>query len=79
MGKKAARTYREAADEIEEILAKIEEDQQVDIDELAERVERAAKLIQFCFDRLRKAEMRVEKVTRDLTETATPPEEGDVC
>jgi exodeoxyribonuclease VII small subunit len=67
-------TYREAAAEIESILARLDEETDVDIDELAARVERAAELIQFCSEKLRAAELRVEKVTRELAGTAA--EEG---
>ncbi len=62
-------SYRESAAEIESILTAIDEETEVDIDELATRLERAAELIRFCSDRLRSAEMRVEKVTRDLART----------
>ena len=64
-------TYREAAAEIEEILTAIDEETDVDIDELAARVERAAELIRFCTERLRSAESRVEKVTQELARTAS--------
>lgn len=67
-------TYREAAAEIESILARLDEDTDVDIDELAARVERAAELIKYCSEKLRAAELRVEKVTRELAGTAA--EEG---
>lgn len=67
-------TYREAAAEIEEILSAIDAETDVDIDELAARVERAAELIRFCSERLRSAESRVEKVTQEFARTAS--EEG---
>ena len=67
---KKAPSYREAAAEIEEILAKIDAETDVDIDELAGQVERAAELIRLCSDKLRSAESRVEKVTRELAENA---------
>ncbi len=78
MTKKEQLTYRIAADEIDQILAELEDDQRADIDELAEKVERAAKLIRFCFERLKGAELRVEKVTRELSEaTGEPDDESD--
>lgn len=81
MGKKSAKpsppaSYREAATEIEEILSWIDEEAEVDIDELAGRVERAAELIKFCSERLRSAEMRVEKVTQELAES-TPQADAE--
>lgn len=63
-------TYRAAATEIEEILEKIDDESEVDIDELADMVERASKLISFCSDRLKGAEQRVTKVTEELAKTA---------
>ncbi len=58
--------YRDAAEEIERTLREIEDEREVDVDELADKVERAAELIRFCFDRLKKAETRVRKVTEEL-------------
>ena len=74
---KKAPSYREAAAEIEEILAKIDAETDVDIDELAGQVERAAELIRLCSDKLRSAESRVEKVTRELAENAGSDETSD--
>ena len=70
-------TYREAAAEIEEILEAIDEETDVDIDELAGRVERAAELIRFCSEKLRSAESRVEKVTQELAQEAATEETSD--
>ena len=76
-------TYREAAAEIEAILARLDEQTDVDIDELAARVERAAELIRYCSEKLRAAELRVEKVTRELAgaggdeSPAVPPRAGE--
>ncbi|MEM7260887.1 MAG: exodeoxyribonuclease VII small subunit [Planctomycetota bacterium] len=62
-------SYRAAAEEIESILGQIERDRNLDVDRLADHVERASGLIKFCYDRLEKAEMRVRKVTDDLAST----------
>ena len=59
-------TYQQAADRIEQTLKRIEGDQDVDIDELADQVETATELIQFCLGRLERAELRVQKVTEKL-------------
>jgi exodeoxyribonuclease VII small subunit len=80
---KKAPTYREAAAEIEQILARLDEESDVDIDELTARVERAAELIRFCSEKLRAAELRVDKVTRELAGAtseegaAAPPAPGE--
>ncbi len=61
--------YADALDELEEILAELE-DGDVDIDRLAERVRRAAELLEVCRGRIEDA--RVE-VTRIVAELATDP------
>lgn len=68
--------YSEAAAEIEEILETIDASDSVDIDQLAEQVERAAELIRLCWDKLHAAELRVEKVTETLAEATGEVEES---
>ena len=63
------------AAEIERTLREIESDENVDIDELADRVERASELIQFCLGRLEQAELRVRKVTEKLSRATGTPED----
>lgn len=70
--------YKDAASEIDSILAKIEQDSGIDVDELADKVERASHLIGFCLERLRGAELRVRKVTEELSRAAQAGDsEGD--
>lgn len=57
-------TYREATEEIEEILDKIENGE-IDIDELTGQIKRAAALLQSCKDKLFQTEQEVEQVLRD--------------
>ncbi len=64
-------TYREAMQELDGILAEIEEESEVDIDELAGKAERAAQLIQVLDERLRSAEIRIRNVTEELTRDET--------
>lgn len=56
--------YADALDELETILREIEGDD-VDVDVLAERVARAAGLIEFCRDRIVAARSAVEEATAD--------------
>jgi exodeoxyribonuclease VII small subunit len=56
-------SYSESMDEIEAILAKIESGE-TDIDGLAAEVERAAKLLQECKDKLFRTEQEVEKIMK---------------
>lgn len=60
-------TYQEALDEIEEILEKIEHNE-LDIDELAEKVKRVSFLLKFCKDKLQKTNEEVEKILSDMEE-----------
>ncbi|MGE3166193.1 MAG: exodeoxyribonuclease VII small subunit [Planctomycetota bacterium] len=83
-GKKAShghpeepQSYREASGVIDRILAEIESDTELDVDDLADRVERASKLIDFCFERLRRADLRVRKVAEDLSRTTLAAESAD--
>ena len=59
--------YGEAVAELEAILREIEE-AEVDVDVLAERVQRAALLIDWCRARILAAREAVEEATSDLTE-----------
>lgn len=54
-------TYREATQELEDILRAIENDS-VDVDELTEKVKRSAQLIKFCKEKLRTAEKAIDQV-----------------
>ena len=56
--------YAEAMAELERILHELEHED-VDVDRLAERVARAAQLIELCRDRIRAARMEVERITVD--------------
>jgi len=53
--------YAEALTELEEILSGLE-DEDVDVDTLAEQVQRAAELIELCRERIGAAKLRIEEV-----------------
>ena len=57
--------YAAALDELETILRQLEGDS-VDIDVLAERVQRAAFLIRLCRGRIQQARVEVEQIVADL-------------
>ena len=57
--------YAEAADELEQILAVLEQDD-LDIDVLGPKVQRAALLIRVCRDRISAARLDVERIVADL-------------
>jgi len=58
-------TYAEASGELEQILDEIESGE-IDLDELSDKVERAAVLLTFCRKKLAATETKVKKVTADL-------------
>jgi len=72
MSKTRQVTYSQALTELEEIVARIESEE-IDIDILAEKVKRAAYLIQLCRGKLRNTEDEVKKSLSGLKE----PSEAD--
>ena len=60
-------TYSLALEELQEIINDLESDQ-IDIDELAKKVERANELLQQCQKRLTSTQMQVEKIIEALNE-----------
>ena len=67
--------YADAFDELERILDELEDDE-IDVDLLADRVARAAELIGICRARIESAQMNVEQIVADL-EDLTPPTSAD--
>ncbi|OKL38840.1 exodeoxyribonuclease VII small subunit [Pontibacter flavimaris] len=69
-------TYREATQELEEILRAIENDA-VDVDELTQKVQRSSQLIKLCKEKLRKAEKAIDQVfSEENCEVPAKPQEG---
>ena len=62
--------YATALEELDEILGELE-DESLDVDILAERVERASILIRFCRSRISAARSQVEQIVADLDQLAT--------
>ncbi|MBS7321843.1 MAG: exodeoxyribonuclease VII small subunit [Myroides sp.] len=58
-------TYEKAERELEQILDDLRNDR-ISIDALAEKVERASKLIVFCKERLANTEKKVENIIKEL-------------
>ena len=57
--------YREAVERLDEIIAQIE-NEDADVDELAEQVKEAVELIRLCKAKIDKAETEVKKVVEDF-------------
>jgi len=58
-------TYNEAMAEVEEILEKIE-NEELDVDELAEKVKRVSVLLKTCKDKLLKTNEQVEQILKEM-------------
>ena len=57
--------YGEAIDELEDILEEIEAED-VDLDDLADKVERASDLVELCRQKLDRTEVQVQSIIEDL-------------
>ena len=57
--------YKEAYEELQQIVSEIEEGQ-ISVDELSEKVKRAAQLIRICKTKLSSTEEDVNKILKDL-------------
>ena len=60
-------TYSDAIAETEEILLKIE-NEELDVDELAEKVKRVSTLLKICKDMLLKTNEQVEQILKEMEE-----------
>ncbi len=58
-------TYESAAKELDQILKDLENDQ-ISIDVLAERVDKAGQLLIFCSDKLRTTENKVGEIIKKI-------------
>jgi len=68
-------SYAELSSELEQILDEIESGE-IDLDELSDKVERAATLLSKCRKKLAATETKVKKVTSEL-QAAMEEQEGD--
>jgi len=64
-GEPLALSFREAMEELEGILERIE-GEEIDIDRLAEELRRAAQLLDLCRGKIRKAEVEVTQIVQSL-------------
>ncbi len=58
-------TYNEAISEIEEILEKIE-NEELDVDDLAEKVKRVSQLLKICKEKLQTTNEQVEQILKEM-------------
>jgi exodeoxyribonuclease VII small subunit len=72
-GEPPALGFREAMVELEGILARIE-GEEIDIDQLAEELRRAAQLLDLCRGKIRKAEVEVTQIVQSLEDNSQDEE-----
>jgi exodeoxyribonuclease VII small subunit len=58
-------TYKDAIEEIEEIVS-LMENEELDVDDLTVKVKRAAQLLKFCKEKLYETENEVAKIMKDM-------------
>ncbi len=58
-------SYRQAVEQLEEIVAQIENGE-LGIDELSKKVEEAAELVKMCKDKLRRTDADIEKIMEEI-------------
>ena len=61
--------YGKSIKKLEELIAKIE-NEEIDVDELSDKVKEAVELIKVCKDKIRKAELEVKTVVDGLEKGA---------
>jgi exodeoxyribonuclease VII small subunit len=61
MSAKQTDNYQKAMEELQEILSQLEREE-ITVDQLAEKVERASLLLKQCEDRLKSTEEKVKKI-----------------
>ena len=68
--------FRQAMEELEGILERIE-GEEIDIDQLAQELRRAAQLLDICRGKIRKAEVEVTQIVQTLTESSEAGDNGE--
>ncbi|MBN1597341.1 MAG: exodeoxyribonuclease VII small subunit [Bacteroidales bacterium] len=58
-------TYKEALQELEEIMLKFE-NEELDVDDLISNVKRSAELIKYCKDKLHETDREIEQIIKDI-------------
>ena len=58
-------SYKEAITEIDEILSQLENNE-LDVDELSEKVKRVSQLVTLCKEKLHNTEQEVDKILKEM-------------
>ena len=70
-------TYREAMNELQEIVDRLRQTEDIDVDDLVKDVTRAKELIDFCGGKIQKAQVQIEKIVGELRESEEGEEEPE--
>lgn len=65
--------FGEAIDRLESILRRVEAEE-IDVDELADELREATRLLELCRGKIRKAEIEVTQIVQNLERDAEPDE-----
>lgn len=58
-------TYKQAIEELEQIISDLE-NENIDLDDLLKKVERAALLVNYCKEKLKNSEINLENIIKKL-------------
>ncbi len=58
-------SYKEAISEIEEILSRLENNE-LDVDELSDKVKRVSQLVSLCKEKLHNTEEEIDKILKEM-------------
>lgn len=61
-------SYKEAISEIEEILSQLENNE-LDVDDLSEKVKRVSLLVTLCKEKLHNTEVEIDKILKEMDTT----------
>ena len=62
---KKTTSYKEAITEIDEILKQLENNE-LDVDELSEKVKRVSSLVTLCKEKLHNTELEIDKILKEM-------------
>jgi exodeoxyribonuclease VII small subunit len=64
-------SYREAMDELQQIVARLRETENVDVDDLVKDVARAKELIDYCGGKIKRADTAIKTIVGELQASDT--------
>ncbi|MFC1744405.1 exodeoxyribonuclease VII small subunit [Candidatus Riflebacteria bacterium] len=68
MPKEKNETFQDSYKKLQEIMNEIEENEDMDVDELVEKIKSSAKHLKFCKKKLENARLQIDKVCSEMDE-----------